>query len=135
MHLCSAYSGVAASSSAARRAQRAPALTSALVLPPSARRLRLRAPDGGFDAFWAAINKELNFLHLEMRRVSHVCEPGDAPELYVGIVNKARAARTAWRRLASMRAANPRWRAGARRCVWSRLRRLSWSMLASLLFV
>jgi hypothetical protein len=44
--------------------------------------------DTGFDAFWASINKELNFLHLEMRRVSHVSAAGTPPVRYVGIVNK-----------------------------------------------
>jgi hypothetical protein len=53
----------------------------------SASRFARRA-DTGFDAFWASINKELNFLHLEMRRVSHVSAAGAPPVRYVGIVNK-----------------------------------------------
>ena len=47
--------------------------------------------DAGFDSFWAAINRELAFLHLEMRRVNVPPTPDAALVLYVGIVNKARA--------------------------------------------
>ena len=48
-------------------------------------------PDAGFDAFWSAVNKELAFLSLELRRVNVPPEPDAAPVRYVGIVNKARA--------------------------------------------
>lgn len=46
--------------------------------------------DGGFDELWAAINKELSFLHLEMRRVNYVAKPGAPPVRFVGIVNRVR---------------------------------------------
>lgn len=46
--------------------------------------------DGGFDELWAAINKELSFMHLEMRRVNYVAKPGAPPVRFVGIVNRVR---------------------------------------------
>ena len=51
--------------------------------------------DGGFDELWEAINKELSFLHLEMRRVNYVPAPGKAAVRFVGIVNRVRPAAVA----------------------------------------
>jgi hypothetical protein len=62
-------------------------------------------PDAGFDTLWQAINKELSFLHLEMRRVSYVPAPGQPAAPYVGIVNRVRALLTPRRREAPAAAA------------------------------
>lgn len=48
------------------------------------------AADSGFDTFWAGLNKELSFLHLEVRRVSYLPAPGAPAVRYVGLANKAR---------------------------------------------